>query len=164
MPSLSHYFTRARTTNTLRPKLQIKIKIMHCSLPSACYYPETYTNAQDLESWGWATQCEVVLAFTSAWALPNSGNCPEASSAGTYTTNTSPSIQVDGEYPSNPHHTNPHTRQKHNPTRKFATAERINPAIQKHRMWNFFQTVNHSKVIWCSQAKPQGLLGGHLNI
>lgn len=39
----------------------------------------------------------------------------------------------------------------------------LNPAIGKHRRMNFFQTLNHSKLIW-DPSKPKGLLGGHLNI
>lgn len=41
---------------------------------------------------------------------------------------------------------------------------RLNPGILKKRKWAFFQTVNNSKIIWDPNAKPKGLLGGHLNI
>lgn len=44
--------------------------------------------------------------------------------------------------------------------RKWTT----NPAVVKNRKWNVFQTVNHSKIIWDSKSKPNGLFGGHLNI
>ncbi|KAK7922272.1 hypothetical protein WMY93_009174 [Mugilogobius chulae] len=40
----------------------------------------------------------------------------------------------------------------------------INPGIRKHRKWALFRTVNHSRIIWDSKAKPKGLLGGHLNV
>nr|XP_055025620.1 uncharacterized protein LOC129415608 [Misgurnus anguillicaudatus] len=44
--------------------------------------------------------------------------------------------------------------------RKWST----NPAVVKNRKWNVFQTVNHSKIIWDSKLKPNGLFGGHINI
>ena len=40
----------------------------------------------------------------------------------------------------------------------------LNPAIIKLRKFDLFQTVNNAKVLWDPQAKPSGLLGGHLNI
>lgn len=29
---------------------------------------------------------------------------------------------------------------------------------------NYFQSVNHAKIIWDLKSKPKGILGGHLNI
>lgn len=37
-------------------------------------------------------------------------------------------------------------------------------ASRKQKQYLFLQTVNHAKVIWDSQIKPKGILGGHLNI
>lgn len=37
-------------------------------------------------------------------------------------------------------------------------------AIIKQRQNNFFQTVNHAKVVWDLIVKPKGICGGHLNI
>lgn len=41
---------------------------------------------------------------------------------------------------------------------------KINPAIVKHRGIKLFRTVNQARMLWDFQAKPSGLLGGHLNI
>ena len=38
----------------------------------------------------------------------------------------------------------------------------LNLAVSKHRKFNFFQCVNHSRVIRDPRAKPKGLLGGAL--
>lgn len=38
--------------------------------------------------------------------------------------------------------------------------KRLNPGVAKHQKWAFFQTVNHSKIVWDPKAKPKGLLGG----
>lgn len=40
----------------------------------------------------------------------------------------------------------------------------LNPGIAKNRKRNVFQTVNHSRTVWDPEAKPKGLLCGHLNI
>ena len=40
----------------------------------------------------------------------------------------------------------------------------LNPATIKLHKFNLFQTVNNAKVLWYPQAKPSGLMGGHLNI
>lgn len=37
-------------------------------------------------------------------------------------------------------------------------------AVERHRKLQYFQTMNHSKVIWGRGAKPKGILGGHINI
>lgn len=39
----------------------------------------------------------------------------------------------------------------------------LNPTVRKHRRMNFFQILNHSKILWDPRSKPKGLLGGHLN-
>ena len=39
-----------------------------------------------------------------------------------------------------------------------------NRAVQKQRQLRLFQTVNHAKIIWNSECKPKGILGGHINI
>lgn len=41
---------------------------------------------------------------------------------------------------------------------------RVNPAIAKQRRLKLFRTVNHARIFWVIDAKPKGLLGGHLNI
>ncbi len=37
-------------------------------------------------------------------------------------------------------------------------------AAYKQKQCHFFQTVNHTRVIWDSHLKPKGIFGGHLNI
>ncbi len=41
---------------------------------------------------------------------------------------------------------------------------RVNPVIVKQRQFKLFRTVNHARILWDIDAKPKGLLGGHLNI
>ena len=48
---------------------------------------------------------------------------------------------------------------------KGMTREQVrNRQISKNRKWDVFRTVNQSRTVWASKAKPKGLLGGHLNI
>ncbi len=40
----------------------------------------------------------------------------------------------------------------------------VNRATMKQRQSKLFQTVNHAQIIWNSDTKPKGILGGHINI
>ncbi len=47
--------------------------------------------------------------------------------------------------------------------RGVSTTPHCESAAGKHRNLQYFQTVNHSKIIWDHGAKPKGILGAHLN-
>ena len=82
-------------------------------------------------------------------------SCPQTSGSGELPTLTAPPSQEN------------RPNQPVNPVKQTTLNRQhcgLNPAIRKHRRTNFFQTLNHAKLIWDPQSKPKGLLGGHLNI
>lgn len=46
----------------------------------------------------------------------------------------------------------------------FLQQPQTHPLLLKQRQFKLFQTVNHAQIIWNSEAKPNGILGGHINI